>query len=133
MTGGQEISYKNQARTSRLMKVLPSGVHHNQFIVDGQWRYSPELPHERDELGNIFHVLDLQVNLIMINYSLDGTTRYQLLSIRRGVNCTCSLRFERGLQNQLVERASSLGIFFMPYRYTYTDQIWACHCWIRTV
>ncbi|KAF7151896.1 hypothetical protein RHSIM_Rhsim02G0200200 [Rhododendron simsii] len=39
----QEISYKNQARTSRLMKVLPSGVYHNQLIVDGQWRYSPEL------------------------------------------------------------------------------------------
>lgn len=44
------------------MKVLPSGVYHYRFIVDGQWRYSPELPQERDELGNIFHVLDVHVN-----------------------------------------------------------------------
>lgn len=45
-----------------IMKVLPSGVYHYQFIVDGQWRYSHDLPQECDDSGNIFNVLDLQVN-----------------------------------------------------------------------
>ncbi|XP_028089519.1 SNF1-related protein kinase regulatory subunit beta-2-like isoform X2 [Camellia sinensis] len=43
-----------------IMKVLPSGVYHYQFIVDGQWRYSHDLPQECDDSGNIFNVLDLQ-------------------------------------------------------------------------
>ncbi|KAI8007175.1 SNF1-related protein kinase regulatory subunit beta-2 [Camellia lanceoleosa] len=43
-----------------IIKVLPSGVYHLRFIVDGQWRHSPDLPQERDDLGNIFNVLDLQ-------------------------------------------------------------------------
>ncbi|PSS06464.1 SNF1-related protein kinase regulatory subunit beta-2 like [Actinidia chinensis var. chinensis] len=43
-----------------IVKVLPSGFYHYRFIVDGQWRYSPDLPQEHDDSGNIFHVLDLQ-------------------------------------------------------------------------
>ncbi|CAL5393645.1 unnamed protein product [Camellia sinensis] len=43
-----------------IMKVLPSGVYHYRFIVDGQWRYSHDLPQECDDSGNIFNVLDLQ-------------------------------------------------------------------------
>lgn len=44
-----------------VMKVLPSGVYHYRFIVDGQWRYAPDFPCERDDSGNMFNVLDLQV------------------------------------------------------------------------
>lgn len=43
-----------------IMKVLNSGVYHYHFIVDGEWRYAPELPQECDEMGNIFNILDLQ-------------------------------------------------------------------------
>lgn len=43
-----------------VMKVLPSGVYHYRFIVDGQCRYAPDLPCERDDTGNVFNVLDLQ-------------------------------------------------------------------------
>lgn len=43
-----------------VMKVLPSGVYHYRFIVDGQWRYAPDLPCEGDDTGNVFNVLDLQ-------------------------------------------------------------------------
>ncbi|KAL3850961.1 hypothetical protein ACJIZ3_012843 [Penstemon smallii] len=43
-----------------IMKVLPSGVYQYRFIVDGQWRYSPDLPWEQDETGNAYNVLDLQ-------------------------------------------------------------------------
>ncbi|XP_070036841.1 SNF1-related protein kinase regulatory subunit beta-1-like [Nicotiana tomentosiformis] len=44
-----------------LMKVLSSGVYHYQFIVDGQWRYAPNFPCKRDDIGNMFNVLDLYV------------------------------------------------------------------------
>ncbi|XP_019240783.1 PREDICTED: SNF1-related protein kinase regulatory subunit beta-2-like isoform X1 [Nicotiana attenuata] len=43
-----------------VMKALPSGVYHYRFVVDGQWRYAPDLPFERDDMGNVFNVLDLQ-------------------------------------------------------------------------
>ncbi|KAL0302675.1 UNVERIFIED_CONTAM: SNF1-related protein kinase regulatory subunit beta-2 [Sesamum calycinum] len=43
-----------------IMKVLPSGVYQYRFIVDGQWRYSPDQPLEQDESGNAFNILDLQ-------------------------------------------------------------------------
>ncbi|KAL8046049.1 hypothetical protein ABFX02_08G154200 [Erythranthe guttata] len=43
-----------------IMKVLPSGVYQYRFIVDGQWRHSPDQPWEQDESGNSFNVLDLQ-------------------------------------------------------------------------
>lgn len=43
------------------MKVLPSGIYHFRFIVDGQWRYAPDFPHECDDTGRVFNVLDLKV------------------------------------------------------------------------
>lgn len=43
-----------------VMKVLPSGLYHYRFIVDGQWRYAPDFPFECDYTGNVFNVLDLQ-------------------------------------------------------------------------
>ncbi|KAF5191927.1 Snf1-related protein kinase regulatory subunit beta-2 [Thalictrum thalictroides] len=35
-----------------IMKVLPSGVYQYRFIVDGQWRYVPDLPWAHDDVGN---------------------------------------------------------------------------------
>lgn len=43
-----------------IMKVLPSGVYQYRFIVDGQWRYAPDIPWAQDEAGNYYNVLDLQ-------------------------------------------------------------------------
>lgn len=43
-----------------IMKVLPAGVYHFRFIVDGQWRCAADFPRECDNLGNVFNVLDLQ-------------------------------------------------------------------------
>ncbi|XP_047333648.1 SNF1-related protein kinase regulatory subunit beta-2-like [Impatiens glandulifera] len=43
-----------------LLKVLPSGVYHYRFLVDGYWRCSPDVPREFDDMGNIYNVLDLQ-------------------------------------------------------------------------
>lgn len=46
-----------------LMKVLPAGVYQYRFLVDGQWRYAPELPWAQDDVGNAYNVLDLQDNV----------------------------------------------------------------------
>ncbi|CAK9156807.1 unnamed protein product [Ilex paraguariensis] len=43
-----------------IMKVLPSGVYQYRFVVDGQWRYSPDMPWAQDEAGNAYNILDLQ-------------------------------------------------------------------------
>lgn len=54
---------QRSGRDLTIMKVLPSGVYHYRFIVDGQWRCAPELPQECDDMGNIFNILDLKENI----------------------------------------------------------------------
>ncbi|KAI3456585.1 hypothetical protein Pfo_013248 [Paulownia fortunei] len=43
-----------------IMNVLPSGVYQYRFLVDGQWRYSPDQPWDKDDSGNAYNILDLQ-------------------------------------------------------------------------
>ncbi|KAJ7519337.1 hypothetical protein O6H91_20G034900 [Diphasiastrum complanatum] len=43
-----------------LLKILPSGVYQYKFIVDGQWRYAPDLPSNQDEMGTVTNLLDVQ-------------------------------------------------------------------------
>ncbi|KAF3656093.1 SNF1-related protein kinase regulatory subunit beta-2 [Capsicum annuum] len=43
-----------------ILKVLPSGVYQYRFIVDGQWRCSPDLPCVQDEAGNMYNLLDMK-------------------------------------------------------------------------
>lgn len=43
-----------------IMKVLPSGVYQYRFIVDGQFKYAPELPWTQDEAGYYYNILDLE-------------------------------------------------------------------------
>jgi len=42
--------------------VLPSGIYHYKFIVDGEVRYIPELPCVADETGVVFNLLDVNVS-----------------------------------------------------------------------
>ncbi|MCI07282.1 SNF1-related protein kinase regulatory subunit beta-2-like [Trifolium medium] len=44
-----------------IMKVLPSGVYQFRFIVDGRWRYAPDLPWAKDDAANTYNILDLQL------------------------------------------------------------------------
>lgn len=44
-----------------IMKVLPSGVYQYRFVVDGQWKYAPDLPWAQDDAGAAYNILDLQV------------------------------------------------------------------------
>lgn len=43
-----------------ITKVLPLGIYHFRFIVDGQWRNTPELPLVYDNTGYAYNVLDLK-------------------------------------------------------------------------
>lgn len=71
--GGKEVSvegswdsWKSRKPLQRsgkdftIMKVLPSGVYQYRFLVDGQWRHSPDQPWDQDDLGNAHNILDLQ-------------------------------------------------------------------------
>ncbi|XP_020230736.1 SNF1-related protein kinase regulatory subunit beta-2 isoform X1 [Cajanus cajan] len=43
-----------------IMKLLPSGVYHYRFVVDGRKRYTPDSPWAQDDAGNAYNILDLQ-------------------------------------------------------------------------
>lgn len=42
-----------------VLLVLPSGIYHYKFIVDGEARYSHDLPHVSSETGHVCNVLDV--------------------------------------------------------------------------
>ncbi|GKV08273.1 hypothetical protein SLEP1_g19930 [Rubroshorea leprosula] len=42
-----------------ILLVLPSGLYHYKFIVDGEWKYNPDLPSVADESGNVCNLLDV--------------------------------------------------------------------------
>ncbi|KAK4791405.1 hypothetical protein SAY86_031818 [Trapa natans] len=46
-----------------ILLVLPSGIYHYRFIVDGEWRYVPDLPHIADDHGRICNILDVHDNV----------------------------------------------------------------------
>ncbi|CAL0301086.1 unnamed protein product [Lupinus luteus] len=54
------IPLQRSGKDFTIIKVLPSGVYQFRFIVDGQWRYAPDLPWALDEAGNAYNTLDLQ-------------------------------------------------------------------------
>ncbi|XP_059662867.1 SNF1-related protein kinase regulatory subunit beta-2-like [Cornus florida] len=64
---------QKSGRDFTIMKVLQSGVYHFRFIVDGQWRYAPDLPREPDEMGNIFNILDLRDHVPEVSNNISGT------------------------------------------------------------
>ena len=43
--------------------VLPAGIYHYKFIVDGELRYIPELPFLVDETGLACNILDVNVRI----------------------------------------------------------------------
>ncbi|KAF8398147.1 hypothetical protein HHK36_017073 [Tetracentron sinense] len=70
--GGSDVavegSWDNWASRKKLQRagkdhsillVLPSGIYQYKFIVDGEWRYIPDLPCIEDEMGCISNLLDV--------------------------------------------------------------------------
>ncbi|XP_065853732.1 SNF1-related protein kinase regulatory subunit beta-2 [Euphorbia lathyris] len=54
------VPLQKSGKDYTIMKVLPSGVYQYRFIVDGQWRYIPDLPCAQDDNGTTYNILDLQ-------------------------------------------------------------------------
>eukprot|EP00268_Persea_americana_P002275 TRINITY_DN10677_c0_g1_i3.p1 TRINITY_DN10677_c0_g1~~TRINITY_DN10677_c0_g1_i3.p1 ORF type:complete len:142 (-),score=30.16 TRINITY_DN10677_c0_g1_i3:302-727(-) len=77
--GGKDVSVKGSwdnwtsrkflqrsGKDHSILLVLPTGVYQYTFIVDGEWRYSPDLPSMADEMGCITNLLDVNVcNLLL--------------------------------------------------------------------
>ncbi|CAH2062670.1 unnamed protein product, partial [Thlaspi arvense] len=42
-----------------ILLVLPSGIYHYKFVVDGEWRYIPDIPFVADEMGHVYNLLDV--------------------------------------------------------------------------
>lgn len=49
---------QHQHRTQGHTQQLPKGIYQYKFIVDGEWRFSPEDPTIPDPNGNINNVID---------------------------------------------------------------------------
>ncbi|KAI5061037.1 hypothetical protein GOP47_0023542 [Adiantum capillus-veneris] len=83
--GGNEVyiegswdNWQNRTRLQRagndftIVKLLPPGVYQFRFLVDGTFRYSPDLPCTHDERGLVKNVLDLQENVPENTESVSG-------------------------------------------------------------
>ncbi|CAN1837587.1 SNF1-related protein kinase regulatory subunit beta-1 [Linum perenne] len=49
-----------------ILLVLPSGIYHYKFIIDGEWRYTPDLPCVADEMGRVCNILDVNESRVLI-------------------------------------------------------------------
>ncbi|KAF2324130.1 hypothetical protein GH714_007614 [Hevea brasiliensis] len=45
-----------------ILLVLRSGIYHYKFIVDGEWRYNPDLPCVSDGMGRFYNLLDVNIS-----------------------------------------------------------------------
>lgn len=61
-----------------IIKLLAPGVYQYKYIVDGQWRYAPNLPAMYDDIGNINNVLEVQE---FIPENLENLTRESRVSL----------------------------------------------------
>ncbi|KAJ3669180.1 hypothetical protein LUZ60_011130 [Juncus effusus] len=57
-----------------ILLVLPSGVFHYKYIVDGELRYVPDLPYVKDEAGQVSNILDVHD---FIPESLDSVSGFE--------------------------------------------------------
>lgn len=57
-----------------ILLVLPSGVYQYRFIVDGEWRYIPDLPSTADGMGGIVNLLDVHD---YVPENLDTVTEFE--------------------------------------------------------
>ncbi|KAI6669685.1 hypothetical protein NL676_004570 [Syzygium grande] len=56
---GSRRKLQRSGKDYSILMVLRFGVYHYKFIVDGQWRYSPDLPHTTDEMGQVCNILEV--------------------------------------------------------------------------
>lgn len=89
-----------------ILLVLPAGIYHYKFIVDGDWRYIPELPFLADETGHACNILDVNV---CICHNVGSASSFFLVFFPY----CCSLIIQMKLH--LTNESSKLS-FFMVHR-----------------
>lgn len=82
------------------MKVLPSGVYQYRFIVDGQWRYIPDMPWAQDDAGNAYNILDLKVDIVISLSRVMNSVIIFLFS----VSCHLFLLLKNDWRKYLIEK-----------------------------
>ena len=55
------IPLQKSGKVFAIVKILPEGVYHYRFVVDGELRHAPDLPYIFDNKGKAMNVLDIQV------------------------------------------------------------------------
>ncbi|KAH7425665.1 hypothetical protein KP509_11G065100 [Ceratopteris richardii] len=63
------LTLQRSGKDFAILKYFPQGVYHYRFLVNGEWRHSPDLPYVLDESGNAMNILDVQDN---VAENLDG-------------------------------------------------------------
>ncbi|KAL2938159.1 SNF1-related protein kinase regulatory subunit beta-1 [Bienertia sinuspersici] len=54
---------RKSGKDHAVLLVLPPGIYHYRFIVDGETRYTPDLPHVSSEMGLVCNVLNADVSI----------------------------------------------------------------------
>lgn len=70
-------SRKNLQRSGKdhtVLLVLPSGIYHYRFVVDGETRYMADLPYVSSDMGEVCNVLDVHD---YVPESLDSVTEFE--------------------------------------------------------
>ncbi|KAM7258553.1 hypothetical protein ACFE04_014294 [Oxalis oulophora] len=57
-----------------ILLVLPSGIYHYKFIVDGEWKCIPDLPCISDEMGQVCNLLDVHDT---VSENLESVTEFE--------------------------------------------------------
>lgn len=91
---------------------LPPGPYQYKFIVDGKWRYAPDLPTSADRDGNVNNILEVKEVQRTQDQKLGGTLLFLVSSF--------SLRLYL-CRERLVY--ISVSRFRVPYSHTPTHQL----------
>lgn len=65
---------RRSGKDHAVLLVLPSGIYHYRFIVDGETQYSPGLPHVASEMGHVCNVLNVHDN---VPENLDSVAEFE--------------------------------------------------------
>eukprot|EP00793_Prasinoderma_coloniale_P002887 PRCOL_00002369-RA len=57
---GTATASEDAAGVFSMVRLLPPGVYQYKFIVDGEWRVSPDLPQMHDAEGNLNNVIEVE-------------------------------------------------------------------------
>lgn len=106
---GWKDHIKLQQNGNEFMAILalPKGIHRYKFIVDGEWRFSPDDNNSPDENGNINNIIDTSEYSIQTSFQGYYQGQNSLGTSFRFLNAPTSIT--RGTTNSIDPKNSSLS------------------------